>query len=350
VGFEKKYQLPMQNRKIQSTLHWLQRSIAVHGGRGSAGYYHLWRGWSAAYPETTGYLIETLWDYYHTTGDETLRRDAISCTDWLADMQHPDGAWPGGVGGTLPPIVFDTGMILFGMTRSFAETGETRYWESARRGLHWLLDMLDADGIWRKAAYEPGYTPRYYTCVVWAVLYANRYVRLPGVEERMRVALQAMVSLEGAPSLSPLRAGEPALTHTIAYEWRGTLESALLLGDDTGVERAAAFGHWVVAQRAGHQGLAGAYDETGKGDHSFSCVTGNAQLSALLRRLHYTTGEPAFRQTAKRLYEDAEAAVWQRGLPGMRGGVPGSQPVWGKYQSYRFLNWAAKFFLDAGLN
>lgn len=341
----------MQNHILQDTLHWLQRSIAVHGGRGSAGYYHLWRGWSAAYPETTGYLIETLWDYYQATGDATLHRDALSCTDWLADIQRSDGAWPGGLGGVLPPIVFDTGMILFGMTRSFAETGEERYLESARRGLQWLLDLLDPDDIWRQASYVPGYTPRYYTCVVWAVLYANRHVRLPGVEEQMRVALQAiqgMVSLQGIPSLSSLRAGEPALTHTIAYEWRGTLESALLLGDAIGVEQASAFGHWAVAQRAANKRLAGTYDEAGKGDHSFTCVTGNAQLSILLQRLHQVTGEPAFRQTARLLFEDAEAAVWRQGVPGMRGGVPGSQPIWGKYQSFRFPNWAAKFFLDAG--
>jgi len=127
---------------LHTTLRWVQRSIAVHAGRGSAGYYHLWRGWSAAYPETTGYLIETLWDYYHLTGDESLRRDALSCTDWLCDIQLPNGAWPGGIGGKLAPVLFDTGMMVFGMTRSAVETGQSRYAGAARRAVQWLLGQI----------------------------------------------------------------------------------------------------------------------------------------------------------------------------------------------------------------
>jgi len=33
--------------------------------------------------------------------------------------------------------------------------------------------------------------------------------------------------------------------------------------------------------------------------------------------------------------------------PEVRGGVKGSFPVSGKYGAYEYLNWAAKFFVDA---
>jgi hypothetical protein len=33
----------------------------------------------------------------------------------------------------------------------------------------------------------------------------------------------------------------------------------------------------------------------------------------------------------------------------IRGGLPGSSPVWGPYQSLRIPNWGLKFFLDAYL-
>jgi hypothetical protein len=33
--------------------------------------------------------------------------------------------------------------------------------------------------------------------------------------------------------------------------------------------------------------------------------------------------------------------------PGIRGGIKGSQPIWGEYGEYEYLNWAAKFFADA---
>ena len=35
--------------------------------------------------------------------------------------------------------------------------------------------------------------------------------------------------------------------------------------------------------------------------------------------------------------------------PGVRGGVKGSHPVDGGYMTYRYPNWAAKFFMDAAM-
>ena len=33
--------------------------------------------------------------------------------------------------------------------------------------------------------------------------------------------------------------------------------------------------------------------------------------------------------------------------PDIRGGIKGSQPVWGRYAPLSFPNWATKFFVDA---
>ena len=335
------------------TLQWLQHSIAAHSGRGSAGYFHLWQGWSAPYPETTGYIVETLWDYYQITGDESLKRDAISCTEWLCDIQRYDGAWNGGVGGALSPIVFDTGMILFGLTRSFAETGENRYAEAANRALNWLVDLLEHDGSWRQAAYVPGFIPSYYTRVVWAALYAEERLGMPEVVSKMDKALRFYAAqVSPLPKVSDwgFRPGEPAFTHTMVYTWRGFLESALILNNAEIVEKAILFGRKMLDIRTRKGWLAGAFDENWKGDWSFSCVTGNAQLSVLLCKLYTVTGDEQLRQGAGILYEDTAEAVWKIGPSGIRGAVPGSVPIWEKYQPFRFPNWAAKFVLDAALS
>jgi hypothetical protein len=36
--------------------------------------------------------------------------------------------------------------------------------------------------------------------------------------------------------------------------------------------------------------------------------------------------------------------------PGVRGAIAGSSPLWGRYLTFRYPNWAAKFFVDACLN
>lgn len=340
--------LPKPDTRLFSVLRYIQRSIAIHAGRGSAGYYHLWRGWSAAYPETTGYLIETLWDYYYLSGDESLHRDALSCTDWLCDIQLPNGAWPGGIGGALTPVLFDTGMIVFGMTRSAMETGDPRYAESAGRAVAWLLGEFSTESSQRTSDYVAGYDPAYNTRALWAMLYAAKSLPdLAEVQSAVPAAL-ARYTARIRPDLSvadwSFQPGEPAFTHTIAYTWRGFLEAACLLGDTDLQEKVLRFGRKIANMRLQNGPLAGAYDEAWQGDFSFQCVTGNAQLSVLMHRLGQVfDADKMLCQAADLLYKDALSAVWSRG------GVPGSKPIWGKYQRFRFPNWAAKFLLDAGL-
>ena len=57
---------------------------------------------------------------------------------------------------------------------------------------------------------------------------------------------------------------------------------------------------------------------------------------------------PELRSFADELLDSAKAAQpLQSRVDGVRGGVPGSSPAWGRYASFRYLNWAAKFLADA---
>ncbi len=261
------------NHAATTALHWLQRSIEVNRGAGASAYRHLWRGWAPPYPETTGYLIETLFDYHHSRQDESLKQLAISCADWLLQLQQADGAFPGGVGVHGAPIVFDTGQILFGLTRTYAETGDPKYLQSVEKAVNWLLSLWEKDGCWEQYAYVPGYEPSYYTRVVWAVLYANQYLR-SGIwqNKSMQVALSHY-----AARITPVQSvrdwgfkpGEPAFTHTLAYTIRGFLEAAVLLEDSTLLMQAKKLADQLLETRQAAGRLAGAYDENWKGNFRF---------------------------------------------------------------------------------
>src|SRR5438552_1348023 len=61
---------------LQEALGWLCRAQDAAGGGGVARSYSLWfkrvhhcRGWLAAFPETTGYIIPTFFDCAALTGD-----------------------------------------------------------------------------------------------------------------------------------------------------------------------------------------------------------------------------------------------------------------------------------------
>jgi hypothetical protein len=350
MGTEKYLTKENLDHHIALTLQWVTSCIQATGGQGAAARYHLWKGWSEAYPETTGYLIETLFDCYHLTKIEALKAAAIQSADWLCQIQNRDGSFPGGVGGKLPPIIFDTGMILFGLTSAWQETMDGKYRDSLFKAIAWLENEMDDDNIWRKHAYEPHYVPSYYTMVIWAILKSKKLLRIKGSNGKLHSALDFFlqkITPENSIRDWSFRPGEIAFTHTIAYTLQGMLEAGLLLKNQAAISKVKTIGQKILAIRKHKGKLAGCYDENWHGDYSFGCTAGQAQMSLVFFRLYEVFKEPA-------LFEEANILLFQTmkfqskvGINGWYGGIPGSAPIWGKYQRFSFPNWAAKFFLDA---
>lgn len=337
-------------KRAQAALSWLLQSIEATGGKGSAHHYSPFFGWGPAYPETTGYLIETLLDYAQLTGQAALQTTALGCADWLLEVQLPNGAFPGGTLGNRHPSVFNTAQILFGLARAqeTRPTPQTR--EAGVRALQWLLAQLETDGSWRKWAYIAGFTPSYYTRAVWGVLKAAVVFQMPEVQPAMRQALHYYAERfqpNGTVRDWGFKAGTPAFTHTIAYTLEGFLECALLLNETAVLQQTtqSAARLWQIRQQNGQ--TAGRYDAQWKGDYGFTCPTGNAQLSVLYHRLWQTGGEPAFRTAASTLLLEVLPHQNLGRNPHRHGAIPGSAPFWGPYMRFRYPNWAAKFFLDA---
>jgi hypothetical protein len=125
--------------------------------------------------------------------------------------------------------------------------------------------------------------------------------------------------------------------HTIVYTVRGLLEGGMLLDDDVFVSAAKATADRLIKYRQQAGVLKGVYDRSWNG-RNFHCLTGNAQIALGDERyLDGATAEVEFLKTQHLL----------EGPYVLRGGVPGSQPVWGPYMRFRYPNWAAKFFCDA---
>lgn len=336
---------------VEAGLSWLRRSIQATGGRGSAHHYSPCLGWAPAYPETSGYLIETLLDYATLTGAPSLRTLAFQCAKWLIEIQLPEGAFTGGTVAHRKPSVFNTAQILFGLARAQAEAGADvlHLQHAGQRALHWLLEQLESDGSWQKAAYRPGFVPSYYTRAVWGVLKAAAVFGEPEAAAPMRQALHyyaARILPNGAVRDWGFESGKPAFTHTIAYTLEGFLESALLLGESEILKQTLHSAAQLWALRTQRGRTAGRYDTGWRGDHTFRCLTGNAQLSVLYYRLWEIYREPWLKTASLTFLH--ETLPYQRfGGPNIHGGLPGSAPFWGAYMRFRYPNWSCKFLLDA---
>jgi hypothetical protein len=335
-----------------AALQWLERSLEVTNFEGSAHSYSPLFGWKNAYPETTGYLIETMWDQKNDVWDNHARR----CTDWLLTQQLPSGAFPGLTVGHNQPSVFNTTQILFGLARSYREIHPDEKpddpWNlrnccahAASAAVQWLLEILDTDGAWRQAAYVPGFVPTYYTRAVWGVLQVSGFPGMPEIREPIQRALEFYAQRllpDGTLLEAGFHPGKPAFSHTIAYALEGFWECACFLKDENLKQLVETALLRMFETSKKHGKLAGRYTQDWQGDYSFSCPTGQVQFSSLLQRM----GEP-WRDFGLQLLADTLPHQNMGNNQNSYGALPGSVPFWGQYMRFRYPNWGVKFLLDA---
>jgi hypothetical protein len=143
---------------------------------------------------------------------------------------------------------------------------------------------------------------------------------------------------------------KPAFTHTIAYTLRGLIESAYILNQwhpyGTAAEDAIERLIREAELRSGR--LAGAYHTDWRPIRTYSCLTGNAQIAICLLRLDQKRRDLRLVNSAAKLVDyvcskQLIRCAWR----GLRGAVSGSSPIWGRYMTLRYPNWAAKYHADA---
>jgi len=346
---------------LEAAMEWLCRGQDAAGGSGVSRSYtlrhmqsHGRRGWLNAYPETTGYIIPTFYEYAATTGNAEYRERAGRMAAWEADVQLESGAVQGGVIGFPPtPAVFNTGQVLFGWSRAFRETGVERLRASARRAADFLVEAQEADGVWRRHAsqYARAGVNLYDARSAWGLLEAWRVTEDERHRDAARRNLDYVVSRQHANGWFPdccLDDNERPLLHTLAYTMEGLLEAGILLGEPRYVEAARRPADALVERLRPDGGLAGRFDASWRPAAGWSCLTGDAQTAIVWLRLYEETREPRYLDAARRLNRFVSQTQDLRAAdPGVRGGIKGSHPIWGEYGSYEYLNWAAKFFADA---
>jgi len=341
---------------IAAAMDWLCRAQDANHDGGVAARYRFSRGWTASYPETTGYIIPTFFNYADLTAEEKYRRRAIRMADWLLSVQHDNGAFPGhDVSTKNEPRVFNTGQALLGLMRAFRETGQEIYLQAGGRAGDWLVAVQDANGAWNQFAYyQRAHT--YYTEVDWPLLELFAATKKAAYRDAVIKHLDWVLPHQqpnGWIDKCGFRDDAAPFLHTIAYTIQGLLESGAILQPQAPSEniyvQAARRAAEALLHRYEIRGfMAGQFDRNWKGTVTYSCLTGNAQTAVNWLRLYELTGDARFLNGALKLNDDVKSTQdLQSNNPGIRGGVKGSHPIWGRYIHYGYPNWAAKFFVDA---
>jgi hypothetical protein len=342
---------------VARCLDWLRaaQDLSPTGDGGVARHYGLATGWGASYPETTGYIAPTLLACADRLGDADLAARGRRMLEWLVSIQFPEGGFQGGTIDQSPvvPVTFNTGQILIGLADGARRFGEP-YLEPMRKAADWLTGTQDGDGCWRRHPTpfaKPG-EKVYETHVAWGLMESFR------TEERPEWRAAALRNVDWALGHQApngwfahccLTDPEHPLTHTLGYALRGVVEAWRLSGDE----------RYLVAARRTADGLFDAARADGAlpgrlgrdwGAHvGWSCLTGNVQVAACWLLLHADTGEARYADAARRANAFTRRTIRLEGPPGILGGVKGAFPVDGRYGRLQYLNWAAKFAIDAFL-
>jgi rhamnogalacturonyl hydrolase YesR len=342
---------PQDTRKhLECAIEWLYRSQEATGTDGSASAYNLVLGWGGAYPETTGYIVPTLYDYAERSGTTPPRVRAESMASWLLTTQLEHGGFPAGddPGPDSEPSIFNTGQIILGLVRAFDETGDERYREATRRAGEWLVSVQHADGYWDRYDYND-VVHSYSSRVGWALLEAFEATgveafRTAGKNNLYWVADQQREN--GWFERCGFDQGDDPFLHTLAYTIRGLLEGGLLLDDAELFDRARRSADAFLELQDREGILTGQYDAHLDGPE-FYCLTGNAQMAVIWYRLFEETSEERYRRAADETVAFLKRKQRMDGPPEVRGGLKGSHPVWQRYMYLRYPNWATKFLADA---
>jgi uncharacterized protein YyaL (SSP411 family) len=348
---------------LDAAIAWICRAQDATGDGGVARSYSLIfnpyfkrKGWIASYPETTGYIIPTMFDYARLTNRRDIFDRAVRMADWECDVQMGNGAVQGGtVDQTPTPAVFNTGQVIFGWLRAFHETGNERYLKCAVKAGEFLAGQQDKDGAWRKKLSDYASTRMsfytYNTRTAWAILLLSMTGNNSRFKEtatrNIEFALDQQLN-NGWFKSNCLNDPSQPLLHTIAYSIRGILESGILLDNRKYIQCAQKAADAVIAQQRSDGSLPARFNEKWEPTVSWSCLTGDAQISIIWNRLYQLTGERKYTDSAARVnaYLKKVQLVHTR-KPDVYGGISGADPLHGDYGRFEILNWAVKFFADA---
>lgn len=343
---------------LRAAADWLLRAQAATPDDGVAHSYDLRRRkWHASYPETTGYVIPTLIDYAELFDAPAYREAALRMADWEIAVQLPDGGVRAGTmdAEVVAPTIFNTGQVLFGLARAFVATREPRFSVALRRAADWLVAAQDADGAWRRfpSPFAPGgagvkaYNTRSAFGLVraWKTLGETRW--LEAAEANAAWTLSTALPNAFLPH-NCLTDNPAPLTHTLAYAMRGLMEIGAATGKAVYVDHARRMAEAIVTQQRADGAFPGRLDAQWRAVVSWSCLTGNAQLALNFQRLARITGDQRFVPHAHKAnrFNMRVQDLTQRD-PNRHGALKGSHPIDGGYITWRYPNWATKFFMDA---
>jgi len=269
-------------------------------------------------------------------------------------IQKDSGGWQGGrINEKKPEIVFNTGQIIRGMLSAYAFSKDEKYIQSAKRAGDWLCSVQDAQGFWEKHALMNA-SRVYDSYVDVPLLMLAEAINDKKFRDCAVKNLDWIVEHKQRPNGwfedcdNTIKHNDRPILHTIAYTIDGLIDAGINLNSDKYKEAAFKSASMLKDLFLRDSFLNGRYDSNWRGSE-YMILTGCAQMSIAWMKIFILNGEQDYLLAARKMIalliriQNNEEYATENSL----GAIPGSYPIWGKYEPFAFPNWATKYFADA---
>lgn len=336
---------------LEKGINWLILAFNKTKDNGVSCGYSLKSDWGPSYPETSGYILCTLIDFYHMTKLDYVKEICRKIADWELSIQLENGGFQSGViGKNSQPTIFNTGQIILGLISVYREFHSKKYLDGAIKAGNFLVNNQENDGNWKKFCYKNN-SHTYNVRVAWMLLELYQITKIEKYKEaaikNLNWALTQKENNFWFKNNDPNLKTKPLL-HFIAYTIRGFLESGLILNNEIYLQIAFNMANKLLDYFENHKILPARFNLEWISDDKFMCLPGIAQLSIIWFKLYLLYKDKKFLKNALKLnnYLKSKQIINTRNR-NIEGAIKGSDPIWGNYMRFTFINWAAKFFCDA---
>tara|TARA_B100001964_G_C14204800_1_gene587560 strand:+ start:394 stop:1680 length:1287 start_codon:yes stop_codon:yes gene_type:complete len=308
---------------------------------------------SGSFPEVTGYIIKTLFDYANIFNSSACFESALKAADFELRFQNSDGSFPEGVVGALRgPSVFNTGQIVHGLNRAYRESEDEKYLEACIKACNWIIKVQRADGAWRAFNYR-NIARTYDSKVSESLLEVARITNDDKYIDAAKRNLNFVISNQKKNGWfyncdNTIENNHIPLLHLIGYTIDGLLNSYIILHEEIYLESSRK-----VLEKLLHKfeiektPLSGRHSSTWTSSSKSICVTGLAQISLCWSIMYEITEDFRFLNAAFKMNDVLKSMQLKFGGKKIRGSLPGSYPFWGEYSSYAINSWGVKYFIDS---
>lgn len=348
---------------IEQSVKWVLVSWEATNFLGLSTGYSLLFGWESKVSGYSGYIIPSLWKFYHISENQALKdkvkKCAISLADWEIDIQLESGAIQ--VAGKQGYFFFrnserskvlDTAMSIYGWVAIYKEIKDDKYLNALVKAANWLVSIQDPVGLWIFESSDKSISDSNAksSLIAHALSEAFLVVNNKEFEISSRKCLDAIINRQESYGFFEgtfLKKNQSTFLSNLATTIQTMLEVGVHLNEKKYIDSSEKAAFALFELFKSDNTFWGSYSDSLIPDKSFKNLSGMVQMAIVYYKVYLVSHKQEYASAFASLNRQVQELTIVSKDSALNGGIRGSFPIWGRYCRMSFPISASKYYLDA---